>query len=97
MNRNILIISSLFLILPISIFVSKISAQVTLPQVTNVCEGKHGELYSYNDRFSKYTECEGKRRKVLILGEEGDKGDIRVAPINGLSIITSDLYFFYSL
>lgn len=57
-------------------FAPTVIAQLNLPQITTVCENKNGTIYSFDDGFSTKLECEGElRRRVVLIGQEGPKGD----------------------
>lgn len=49
---------------------SKALANIDLPRVTTVCETRSGRLFAFNDGFSFHEECEGKERRVVLIGEQ---------------------------
>jgi len=57
------------------LFVKQISAQIELPRITTACEMKSGALLGINDGFSILKKCPKGSRMVMIIGEQGPKGD----------------------
>lgn len=70
----------LFFILPVIVClaflgVAKVFGQLELPRISTACEDKSGLLYSFNDGFSVFKRCSGNSRRVILIGEQGLKGD----------------------
>ena len=53
----------------------KVFGQLPLPQIATACETRQGNLISFDDGFSFLKKCEGKSRRVILIGERGPKGD----------------------
>ncbi len=46
-----------------------------IPTISTACESKSGELTSFNDGFSFLKKCNGDNRRVILIGQQGPKGD----------------------
>jgi hypothetical protein len=46
-----------------------------IPTISTACESKSGELTSFHDGFSFFNTCSGPNRRVILIGEQGPKGD----------------------
>lgn len=46
-----------------------------LPQISVVCEDKHGLLFSLKDGFSIFKKCPKNTREVILVGQPGPKGE----------------------
>lgn len=65
---------------------SKIFALDFIPTISTACEDKAGLLSSFGDGFSLFNNCQGNRRRIVLVGlpgPKGDKGDKGDAGIQG--------------
>ncbi len=46
-----------------------------LPNITTACEQNNGAFYGFNDGFSHRKKCVGDDRRVVLIGQQGLKGD----------------------
>ena len=74
MNKLKLFIAVFTLILGIAFGVTKVFA-IDIPTISIACEYKSGLLFSVNDGFSVFKKCPNNARRVVIIGEKGNKGE----------------------
>lgn len=55
--------------------ISKVFALDQLPVINTACENKNGLLFAIDDGFSIFKECPANSRRVIIVGEQGPKGE----------------------
>ncbi len=46
-----------------------------LVNISTACEQQNGVLYGFNDGFSNRKKCAGEDRRVVLIGQQGPKGD----------------------
>lgn len=46
-----------------------------MPSITTACEKENGTVFSFNDGFSNLKNCQGNSRRVVLIGQQGPKGD----------------------
>lgn len=56
-------------------FATTTSAVDLFPRISIACEAKAGQLFAFNDGFSLLKKCDGIGRRVVLIGEKGEKGD----------------------
>lgn len=65
----------LIIFILIFLAVSRIYAQQGFPTITTACENRSGLLWAFDDGFSVFKKCPSNSRRVVIIGEKGDKGE----------------------
>lgn len=73
-NKKFLLIFP-FLIFSVLFFSKDILAQLELPRISTACELRNGQLFGIDDGFSLLKKCPKGSRMVMIIGDQGPKGD----------------------
>lgn len=73
-KSRLVIILLIFLFSGFIFFIGKTYADEILPTISTACESKSGLLFAYDDGFSIFKKCNGNSRRVVLIGEKGEKG-----------------------